>query len=181
MAELDTIIRTVITPGLELLPSRMDSVPARVQLLATGLQESRFIYRDQVESSRGDLVDGPAMSFWQMERGGGVTGVMTHPASSALARKVCEERGVKFNAREIWKRLESDDLLGCAFARLLLWTDPPPLPPVPHAQAAWSLYVRTWRPGAVKRDPIGLRAKWERNYALAVDAVRNAPQQAVAP
>ena len=34
-----------------------------------------------------------------------------------------------------------------AFARLLLWTDPAPLPALGAAVRAWAYYRRNWRPG----------------------------------
>lgn len=57
-------IPDILDPALKLLPS-MDSVRARMMLLAIGLQESRFEHRRQ-------LGNGPARGFWQFESGGGV-------------------------------------------------------------------------------------------------------------
>ena len=108
-------------------------------LLAIGLQESRFVHRRQI--------GGPARGFWQFEQGGGVRGVLAHPASAALARQVCQVRGVPPTAPSVYSRLELDDVLAAAFARLLLWTDPARLPRTGDADAAWALYLRTWRPG----------------------------------
>lgn len=90
---------------------------------------------------------GPARGFWQFEQGGGVRGVLTHAASAALARQVCEVRGVAPTSAAVYAQLESDDVLAAAFARLLLWTDPARLPAVGDSQGAWDLYARTWRPG----------------------------------
>lgn len=137
--DLKTIIRTAINPALALLPAKMDTPAARVILLAIGLQESRFVHRQQI--------GGPARGFWQFEQGGGVRGVLKHPSSEALARQVCEARGVESAAQAVYTQLENDDVLAAAFARLLLWTDPKPLPSIGDADAAWALYLRTWRPG----------------------------------
>ncbi|QYJ23444.1 hypothetical protein KYT87_09575 [Achromobacter sp. ES-001] len=136
---LSEIIKTGIEPALALLPAKMDTPAARVMLLAIGLQESRFIHRRQI--------NGPARGFWQFERGGGVVGVLTHSASAALARQVCEARGVTPTAPAVYAQLESDDVLAAAFARLLLWTDPGRLPAVGDSKGGWDLYARTWRPG----------------------------------
>jgi len=50
-----------------------------------------------------------------------------------------------------------------------------PLPEVGVEEDSWALYLRTWRPGAYARGTsvqrAELRAKWRRNYALAVDEV----------
>lgn len=147
---LDEITRTAIDPALVWLPPKMNTVEARVQLLTTGLQESKFEHRFQVLNTPG--VKGPARSFWQMEEGGGIKGVMNHPASAVLARAACGFRGVPFDRRAIWLAIEVDDLLAAIFARLLYFTDPGRLPPVTQPAEAWALYLRTWRPGKPKPD-----------------------------
>lgn len=147
---LDEIMRTGIEPALAWLPPKMSSPEACVQLLTTGLQESKFAHRFQVLNTPG--VKGPARSFWQMEEGGGVKGVMNHPASAALARAACDFRGVPFDRRAIWLGIETDDVLAAIFARLLYFTDPGRLPPLTQTAEAWALYLRTWRPGKPKPD-----------------------------
>lgn len=140
MSQLGTIVRTAIDPALALLPAKMDTPAARVQLLAIGLQESRFLYRRQ-------LGNGPARGLWQFERTGGVRGVLTHPASREHAYRICAGRGVAPVAAAVHPALETDDVLAAAFARLLMWTDGWRLPAVGDAQGGWEMYIRTWRPG----------------------------------
>lgn len=156
--KLSEIITEAIDPAYALLPARMASTEATVQLLATGLQESRFEYRRQ-------MGNGPARSFWQFERGGGVKGVMSHPASAAHMQAICEARGVPFTAMDIWQSMEFDDVLAAGAARLLYWTDPKALPSARDgaewANAAWALYLRTWRPGKPHRET------WDANHAAA--------------
>jgi len=148
--DLAQVIAKILNPGLALLPMAMDTVPARVMLLAIGLQESRFEHRYQVLNGGGK---GPARGLWQFERGGGVKGVMTHHTTTGHAHRLCAERGVAWDAAAIWAKLEFDDLLACGFARLLLYSDPKPMPPVWDVDAAWDLYAkRTWRPGKPHRD-----------------------------
>src|SRR5690606_27518522 len=86
VADIKRILSGVVVPGLELLPSRMDTPKARLMLLAIGLQESRFDHRRQI--------GGPARGLWQFERGGGVRGVLRHPSSKWIALDVCRARGV---------------------------------------------------------------------------------------
>jgi hypothetical protein len=155
--DLDVITRTAIDPALARLPARMDTPEARVMLLAIGLQESRFLHRRQI--------GGPARGFWQFEQGGGVRGVLAHPASRDAARLVCAARGVAPAAEAVHPVLETDDVLACAFARLLLWTDAKPLPSAGDSSGAWSLYLRTWRPG--KPHP----QTWPALHAQAVAAM----------
>ena len=70
----------------DLLPGKFDSREARVLLLAIAGQESNLAYRKQV--------GGPAMGLFQFEQGGGVRGVLTHPASRTYVRMVCQYRAV---------------------------------------------------------------------------------------
>lgn len=136
---LDEIIDQAYLPAIAIIDVR-DTPQARVQMLAIGLQESRFEYRRQ----RGM---GPAMGFWQFERGGGVKGVLNHPASKDKAALLCKARGVSAEPMAAWVALENDDVLAAGFARLLLLTDPRPLPNVDDTQGAWDCYIRNWRPG----------------------------------
>ena len=111
---------------------------AEVMLLAIAKQETDLRHRRQVPVAH-------AMGLWQLERGGGVAGVLRHPATRERARFVCGALLVRPEPEEVWAALEHNDALACAFARLLLWTDPMPLP---RAEGpAWDCYLRLWRPG----------------------------------
>lgn len=72
---------------------------------------------------------------------------MTHPATMPHARALCAARGVEWAATRIWDALQHDDVLAAGLARLLLYSDPGPLPRVSDEAGAWALYLRTWRPG----------------------------------
>jgi hypothetical protein len=149
---LDQITRTGIDPALALLPKAMDTPQARVMLLAIGLQESRFLYRRQLVGSPPRPV-GPAKSFWQGEKSGGlVHGVRVHADTRALAAKLYSARDAVATDTGIWDAIENDDVLAAALARLLLWSDPKPLPALGDAESGWQLYVRAWRPGKPHRD-----------------------------
>lgn len=152
---LSEIREQAIAPAFQLLPARMKSVEAELMLLAIGLQESRFTHRRQI--------GGPARGFWQFERGGGVAGVIQHPVSREHALKVCGARNVRPIPDQVYQRLETDDVLAAAFARLLLWTDPARLPQVGEFNEAWNLYFRTWRPGKPHRKT------WDELYAKAME------------
>ncbi|EGP42691.1 hypothetical protein [Achromobacter insuavis] len=145
--DLKEVVERAIEPALALLPSRMDTPAARVMLLTIGLQESRFERRRQI--------GGPARGFWQFEKGtrasrGGVWGVYLHPASKGHLAALCKARSVACDPDAIYAALEYDDVLAAGVARLLLWTDPKALPAIGDGEAAWSLYLRTWRPGKPK-------------------------------
>lgn len=154
---LQQIRASAIAPALKLLPLKMSGHRAEQMLLAIGLQESRFEYRRQI--------GGPARGFWQFERNGGVRGVLEHPSTRALAESVCLARNVEDTADSVYGALEHDDVLAAAFARLLLWTDPQPLPAVGEVARAWDLYLRTWRPGKPHRKT------WDALYAQAMEVV----------
>lgn len=147
-----------ITPALALLPARMSSPEAEVMLLAIGLQESRLTHRRQI--------GGPARGLWQFERGGGVAGVLRHAASREHALSVCDARRVAPVPEQVYQRLEHDDVLAAAFARLLLYTDPARLPALGEVGASWDLYLRAWRPGKPHRHT------WDALYAQALEAVQ---------
>lgn len=158
--KLEDVLNTAIQPALQALPASMNSPGALTMLMAIGLQESRFEHRRQI--------GGPARGFWQFECGGGVKGVMNHDMSRAHAIKLCELRGVKFEAQAIYNALEHDDVLAAGFARLLLWTDRQAMPKVGDAEAAWALYYRTWRPGKPHRST------WDALYAQALEKIKMA-------
>lgn len=158
---LEQVQRTILDPMFSALLPDFDSPQARVMLLAIGLQESRFSTRVQV----GRNGPGPARGFWQFERLGGVQGVLKHRTTRHYALMVCEARNVDPNAGKVWKALESDDILAAAFARLLLWSDPQPLPAIGDGNAAWDCYLRNWRPG--KPHP----STWGGLYAQAMASV----------
>lgn len=126
-------------------------------LLAIGLQESRLTHRRQI--------GGPARGLLQFELGGGVRGVLRHRSSREHAQAVCRARDVIATESAVYAALEHDDVLAMAFGRLLLWTDPKALPALGDEQAAWDLYLRTWRPGKPHRHT------WDALYAKALEAV----------
>lgn len=160
--DLRAIVETAVQPALDLLPKQMSSKEAVCLLLAIGLQESRLTYRRQHGS-------GPARGLMQFECGtgpsrSGVWGVYLHMASRAHLKRLCVARGCGFSPEEIWARLEVDDVLAFGVGRLLLLTDPKPLPELGDVDGAWNYYLRNWRPG--KPHP----ETWGRLYAKALEA-----------
>lgn len=148
-----------IDAAMALLPVAMDTPEARLILLAIGLQESGLIARCQIVDGG---ARGPARGLWQFERGGGVKGVLLHPASRYWALKLCEARQCPPDGWQVWERLETDDVLAAGLARLLLFTDQRKLPAPGDIDGAWAYYVRNWRPGKPHRD------RWTSNYGQAL-------------
>jgi hypothetical protein len=164
LLRLSHVMESAIVPALSLLPKYLDSQPARAMLLAIGLQESAFTFRTQIGG-------GPARGFWQFEPGtqksrGGVYGVYLHHSTHEPLRLLCHDRDVNFDPKPIWQALEWDDVLAAGVARLLLLTDPHPLPKLGETQEAWECYLRTWRPGKPRPDA------WAANYADAMQEVK---------
>jgi hypothetical protein len=161
----NNILSDVIIPALDMLVPHgvPHTIPARVILYAIGLQESKLVHRYQVLTGGGK---GPARGLWQFEKNGGVRGVLSHKASAGIAAIIAAERVGSTDPALVWEALEFDDILAAVFARLLLRTDPAPLPPVslekPAQDEAWKCYIRNWRPG--KPHP----EVWEGNWRMAI-------------
>ena len=163
---IERIHRFIVPAAYDILPERMNSPAATAMLLAIGLQESKFKYRKQVR--------GPARGFWQFEQGGGVAGVLRHPATSQHVRKAL--RSLCYDsisdAPKVCHGLIADnDILAAVFARLLLWTVPGRLPNRNEPDYAWSVYINGWRPGKPHRH------SWNAYFASAwqrVDDVERA-------
>lgn len=152
---LEFVARAIVPAAYELLPDGCRSDAATAMMLAIGLQESGFQHRRQLQ--------GPARGFWQFE-GGGIRGVLGHRASREAIRSALVALGYRENypVLAIREAITHNDVLACVFARLLLWTDPEPLPPSStESVAAWDIYYRTWRPG--KPHP----QTWGRHYSRA--------------
>lgn len=152
----ENLIQNAIAPALRLLPPRMDSPAAIAQLTAIALQESGIEHRRQV--------GGPARSYWQLEHAGGVRGVLTHPATRAPIQVVLTALDYQdMDAEGCWNAIEHNDILAAAFARLLLWTLPQPLPAQNAPAVAWAQYLQVWRPGRPHRE------SWDAFYTEAWD------------
>lgn len=141
--------RAAIRNGCELLGDKYSSTEAEVMMAAIAFQESNFKYRKQL--------NGPARGLWQFERNGGVAGVMTHPSTAVAAARICGKLNITPTKEAVYEALATNDILAAAFARLLLWTDPQPLPTTMNA--AWDYYIRNWRPG--KPHPQRWLFSWE--------------------
>lgn len=152
------VLTKVIAPAASLLPQQLDTPKARVLWLAVAGQESDWASRVQEGG-------GPAHGLWQFEKGGGVHGVLTHPSSESMAKDVCRARAVAPNDSAVYAAIMQDDILAAAFARLLLYTDPRPLPEVGNVTASWDYYERNWQPGRPRPE------RWRNAYTKASQAV----------
>lgn len=149
-----TLRDLVIAPTFELLGKKYASPQAETLLVAIALQESGLRHREQV--------GGPAKGWWQFEVAG-VRGVLNHPRSADKAAAVCKALHYPVDAVLVQRALSHNDVLAGCFARLLLWTDPAPLPT--KEADGWNYYQRNWRPGRPRIE------RWGECWARAVDAV----------
>lgn len=151
----------ILTPAMQLLADpRFDAPLARVELVAIGLQESGLRHRIQQPN-------GPARSWWQFERNGGVAEVMAHPATGTRLRPIVALLGYQFDKYALHTAMADNDLLGAVMARLLLFIDPRPLPTT--AQQGWDQYLARWRPGKPHRST------WDDNWGTAVSTIKDQP------
>lgn len=166
MSTINETFEAAVNPAFELLDNdKLDTPEARVLMFAIAMQESKMIYRRQIR--------GPARGLWQFEEGtrasrGGVWGVYLHPTSKRLLEEFCDNMGIECDPEVIYETLEYNDVLAAGVARLLLLTDPQPLPEIGEADKAWDYYKRTWRPGRPHPEV------WEENYELAQSYAREA-------
>lgn len=144
----------IIPAAYAVLPTKMRAPSATAMLLAIALQESRLYQRRQ---RRG----GPARGYWQFETVG-VRGVREHRATAAESESVCIQLDVEARGfTPIHEAIEHNDILACAFARLLLWTYPGRLPARGEPDEGWRQYLETWRPGRPHPET------WAEHYARA--------------
>lgn len=181
----EAVLNATIRPVLSWLwtEHRIPNGPAaEAMMVAIGLQESRFIHRDQVVPGKAPGQVGPATGFWQFEKNGGVAGVMQHARSAEIARIAADAAGVAWDRDAIWRWFTTPDgdTLAACFARLLLFTDPAALPAAVAGteEAAWACYLRNWRPGRPHRATWG--ACWAQGVALAAGGASPAPVPAPA-
>jgi hypothetical protein len=147
----DQFEEQIMTPGIAFMQQHAPKVAwqrnAHVLVLAIAGQESDWTAR--VQSG-----NGPAHSFWQFERPGGVRGVISHPTTSPIMRTLCAAVGIACEEHAVWDLMakpEGDSLSLC-MARLLLLTDPAAIPPPSDEDGTWDYYNRNWRPGAPHRE-----------------------------
>jgi hypothetical protein len=142
-----TIHNDVFPKAFALLPSRWDVVEARAELLAIGLQESRFMFRTQI--------GGPAHGFWQNEKGGMVEGVLRNKQTQVVMASVLDSLGYNKDEQRtpyaVYERIITDDVLAACIARCGLRCSSKPLPKQGEYEKGWEAYIDAWRPGAPHR------------------------------
>jgi len=155
----DIFFRTIVDPALKTLADTA-GVPsddrAGALVMAIAGQESNWAARRQD--------GGPARSYWQFERYGGVAEVLQKCPKQLGA--VCAAWDIPVDGLLIFEAMAWHDGLACCMARLLLWPDPAPLPELGQRDAAWEYYRRNWRPGLPRPE------HWFARYDTALALIR---------
>ena len=158
----DIFFTRIVEPTLKWMDASPSvSIPTRpsaqVLVMTIAGQESRWKDRRQI--------GGPARGFWQFE-GGPYSGTadvfLQTPRQLGTVCAMCE---VPYDQETVFEALAWNDTLACAMARLLLWSDPAPLPSVGDKEGAWDYYIRRWKPGAPHRS------SWDGLYDQSLSAI----------
>jgi hypothetical protein len=150
----------IVDPTLSLISTIPEiklpvSAEASVVVLTIAGQESDWRHRRQV--------GGPARSYWQFEKGGGVAELFQKTPRQLAA--ICAVLDIPYEISTVFEAMAWNDTLACTMARLLLWHDRAALPAIGDHQTAWHYYLRNWRPGAPHPDA------WPANYDKALTAI----------
>ena len=160
----DVFLGKVIDPGLAWATADVGGAlsrpAARRFLLAIAIQETALT--DRAQRLAGGAA-GPARGWWQFEQPT-IGLLLAHRVSGDALRRLCASAWVRPEPAAIWRAIEGHDLLAVGVARLLMLTDPYPVPET--EAAAWQCYaLRLWRPG--KPHP----GKWPDAWRVAGAAV----------
>jgi len=161
------LLHAIIEPALSLLDKSLDTPAARAMMLAIAQQESGLSARVQILDAGKPWWQsrpGPAHGWWQFERGGGITAVMSNAKTKAIVDPVITQFCYPFDAAIIHDAITHNDLLAAVFARALLYSAPWPLPGEHAPVEGWRQYLWAWRPGKPHEST------WARNYRIAWEA-----------
>jgi hypothetical protein len=158
-----------IPAALSLLPGKMNSMQARAQMLAIGLHESGFIARQQ-HGTATTPGHGPAKSFWQFEKSGGVQELLDTPTTRIILAPICDVLGYpRILAGDLHEAMEHNDTLAAVMCRLLLWKDPRLMPERHESSKGYAIYLARWRPNAAAATKHA--HDWPANFKLAWETV----------
>lgn len=162
--DLERFLNVAVRPALQELEKDgiRSSKEAERFMLAIALQESRVTYRKQLGQQ--GLPTGPANSYWQFERGGGVKGVLNHASTKQRIAKILMAYDINRTEQDVWEAMRYHDILAACMARLLIYTLPSSLPTT--AQQGWDQYISAWRPGRPHRQT------WDAFWKQADEAVK---------
>jgi hypothetical protein len=155
----------VLDPSLDLASSLIGiamNEEARVLLMAIAGQESSWMTRTQEGA--------PTLgrSYWQFETNG-CSALATNPVSAPKLVMLVEGLDIPKVLPTIHEAVAWNDTLAAGMARLLLFTDPAPLPIIGDHENSWEMYLRNWRPGKPRPE------NWPHIYDIAMEECARAP------
>lgn len=156
------LLTNAIRPAFALLEAVgvHSDIKAELEVLAIAGQETEWAARLQGGG-------GPARGFWQFETGPMSATAEVFRVCSPKLKFVCDECCVPFDRAHVSEALAWNDVLAAAMARLLLFTDPAPLPEVGDVQGGLALYLRKWAPGLPHPEV------WPGRYGTALGLVQS--------
>jgi hypothetical protein len=149
-----------LVPAMALLPPSLDSYDARRFLLAVAVQETDLVNRLQIGDD-GRPITGHGRGWFQFERSG-IASLLSHEALTFLP-KLLKPLGYPPSLDVLHEAVAHNDVLACLLARLLLFTDPHPVPD--DKETGWETYLRLWRPGHPRPE------KWPSSWGRADGAI----------
>ena len=170
---LDNLNHGPLNQGLATLPAKFDSIRARALILKIVMQESKGIYRDQLERDGRNTVLGPALGLGQFERDGACTSLLKHPVTKPYMLHVLSVYGIEPKPDAFWRALKYNDALAMAACRInLLWL-PAPLPDIDDHAESHRQYIQAWQPGAWTRGSQDMRKELEERWLKIHHEVNN--------
>lgn len=162
----DQFYQRIVKPTLQLMAEMPEinvavSDKASVLVMTIAGQEGNWQHRRQI--------GGPARSFWQFEKFGGVAELLQKTPKQLSA--ICAYLDIPYDMTTVFEAMAWNDTLSCAMGRLLVWQDPKSLPEIGDKDGSWAYYLRNWRPGAPHP------AAWPALYDKAVAAVIPKPKE----
>lgn len=160
------LLTYIIVPAINLpdMPTNR-GIEVQNMMLAIAYQESRARARWQIPN-------GPAAGLWQFEGGSkaAIGQLMQHSATQYRLSETCRRFHFPFDRAALHQLLRTNDMLAAVLARLLLYSDPRPLPKLHQIEYGWDYYTQNWRPGKPHL------ASWDEAWAYAKGAFANGNQ-----
>lgn len=168
----DLFYQRIVKPTLQLMSEMPEiniavSDKASVLVMTIAGQESNWQHRRQIGIGQYHPQTVGARGYWQFEStwGGPVALNDVQQKTPRQLAAICGYLEIPADELTLYEAVAWNDTLACALARLLLWSDPRPLPEIGDKVASWDYYVRNWRPGAPHPEA------WSALYDKAVAAV----------
>jgi len=170
------IVKPTLTLMAELPEIKLPvSDKAAVLTMTCAGQESGWAARRQIGIGQYYPQSVGARGYWQFEStwGGPVAINDVQQKTPKQLAAVCAYLEIPTDELALYEAIAWNDTLACAIARLLLWTDPNPLPAIGDKTGSWNYYLRNWRPGAPHPET------WSARYDAALAAIGSDTRQNV--